>query len=194
MPTSGHIIFSYSCESYMKYICGLLLGLTITFSQETIASTPEIPANTQETLQQYYFDAARDGNMAMLNEFIHAGFNLNTADAKGHTALILSAYHGHKAMVERLLEAGANPCQQDISGNTALMGAIFKGEFKIAKRLMHAGCSPNQQNNAGQTASMYAALFQRKEILNDLIQSGANTQLEDHRGNRVSNLSQGEFK
>ncbi|WP_235985196.1 ankyrin repeat domain-containing protein [Acinetobacter baretiae] len=164
--------------------------------QYSLASTPEntVPTDTQNTLRQYYFDAARNGNIPMLNEFIQAGFDLNTQDAKGHTALTLAAYHGHKAMVERLLNAGADPCSQDHSGNTALMGAIFKGELKIARLLMKTACSPNQQNVSGQTASMYAALFQRKEILDDLIKNGANTQIKDHRGNSVDNLSHGEFK
>lgn len=180
----------------MKYFYPLLFSILIISSQYSTAApqTTPIPTDVQNTLRQYYFDAARNGNIAMLNEFIHVGFDLNTQDAKGHTALTLAAYHGHQAMVERLIQAGANPCSQDQSGNTALMGAIFKGELKIAKLLMKTACSPNQQNNAGQTASMYAALFQRKEMLNDLIQHGANTQIKDHRGNSVNNLSQGEFK
>lgn len=33
----------------------------------------------------------------MLEEFILAGYDLDTADAKGYTALILAAYHGHLA-------------------------------------------------------------------------------------------------
>lgn len=182
----------------MKYIYGLLLSVVMAVSQYSVASTstPDnaVSVNTKETLKQYYFDAARTGNIPMLNEFIQAGFDLNTQDSKGYTALTLAAYHGQKEMVERLIAAGADPCSQDHSGNTALMGAVFKGELKIAKILMKTTCSPNQQNRAGQTASMYAALFQRKEILDDLIKNGANTQIKDARGNNVDNLSHGEFK
>lgn len=92
-------------------------------------------------LRDYFFDAARRGDQAMLKEFVEAGFDLDVQDAKGYTALILAAYHGHGGAVEQLLEAGADPCVQDARGNTALMGAIFKGEVRIARRLIGAQCS-----------------------------------------------------
>ncbi|GAB3050809.1 ankyrin repeat domain-containing protein [Acinetobacter apis] len=184
---------------YALFISLSLIGMASTsFAANTAKTTPASSAAQSEDikkqLREYYFDAARTGNTKMLNEFIQAGYNLNSQDEKGYTALILAAYHGHKAMVDQLLKAGANACVQDKTGNTALMGAIFKGELKIAKTLMQTECSPDQKNNAGQTASMYAALFQRKEVLDSLVKQGANTQLKDARGNSVDNLSRGEFK
>lgn len=99
------------------------------------AESPD-PQAVQEQLQDYYFDAARRGDVEMLNTFIDSGYSLNTQDEKGYTALILAAYHGESAYVDRLLAAGADACVQDKRGNTALMGAIFKGELKIAQRLL----------------------------------------------------------
>lgn len=176
-----------------------LMGIASSgFTANTVkADTPPSAAQSEDLkkqLRQYYFDAARNGNTKMLNEFIQAGYNLNSQDEKGYTALILAAYHGHKAMVDQLLKAGADACVQDKTGNTALMGAIFKGELKIAKTLVQASCSPDQKNYSGQTASMYAALFQRKDILDSLVKRGADTQIKDARGNSVDNLSRGEFK
>ena len=78
-----------------------------------------------------------------------AGYDLNSADDKGYTALIPAAYNGHGETVERLLAAGADACAEDKRGNTALLGAIFKGELGIAKRLLATECDPNQRNNAG---------------------------------------------
>ena len=91
---------------------------------------PADPAKLKTQLQDYYFDAARRGDLDMLNTFIDSGYSLNTQDDKGYTALILAAYHGQGPFVERLLNAGADACVQDKRGNTALMGAIFKGELK----------------------------------------------------------------
>ncbi len=63
-------------------------------------------------LRDYFFDAARRGDQAMLKEFVEAGFDLDVQDAKGYTALILAAYHGHGGAVEQLLEAGADPASR----------------------------------------------------------------------------------
>ncbi len=155
---------------------------------------PSDPTEVQATLRQYYFDAARAGDTAMLAEFIDAGFDLATADDKGYTALILSAYHGHLEAVEQLLAAGADACAQDKRGNTALMGAIFKGELRIARRLLDTECNPDQPNVAGQTAAMYAALFQRKEMLDALKARGADLNAADAVGNTPQTLATGEIR
>ncbi|WP_033570533.1 ankyrin repeat domain-containing protein [Dickeya undicola] len=148
----------------------------------------------QSQLNQYLWDAARTGNDAVIREFISVGYNLNTRDEKGYTAVILAAYHGHYDTVSLLLDHGADPCQQDNRGNTALMGATFKGELKIARLLLAAKCSPNTRNNAGQTAAMYASLFQRAEILKALQEQGADMKATDAMGNSVQALGKGEVK
>lgn len=155
---------------------------------------PADPASVRAELRRYYFEAARSGDSEILDEFVKAGFDLNSRDDKGYTALILAAYHGHGAMVGRLIEAGADPCVQDKRGNTALMGAIFKGELSIAKRLLDAGCAPDQRNTSGQTAAMYAALFQREELLTALQARGADLQARDGFGNSARSLAEGEIR
>lgn len=170
----------------------LLLILVMLFLASGLVRA-QTPPSPQEQLRTYYFDAARAGDTAMLEEFIQAGYDLDTADAKGYTALILAAYHGHLATVQRLLAAGADPCAQDLHGNTALMGAIFKGELAVARLLMDAPCSPDQRNGAGQTAAMYAALFQRQELLAALRRRGADLQATDALGNSAASLARGEI-
>ncbi|GLX12638.1 hypothetical protein Pstr01_08770 [Pseudomonas straminea] len=169
----------------------LALGIAAPLLADT--SVPDAE-RVQAQLRDYYFQAAREGNVAMLDEFIAAGYNLNTADENGYTALILTAYHGHRDAVERLLAAGADACAQDQRGNTALMGAIFKGEVRIARRLLDADCSPDQRNGNGQTAAMYAALFKRTEMLNALAGKGADLKAEDAFGNTASNLEKGDIR
>lgn len=161
----------------------------------TPADAPALSDSVQirAQLRAYFFDAARQGRLDMLNEFVVSNYDLNTRDEMGYTALILAAYHGQEGAVEKLLVAGADPCAQDKRGNTALMGAIFKGNLSIAKRLLHAACEPDQRNNAGQTAAMYAALFKRVEILNELVTQGADLSAKDIQGNDAAGLKRGEF-
>ena len=127
----------------------LLLGLAGTGAQAAAAGYAVAPADIKSQLDAYLFDAARRGDTAMLAEFIRSGYDLDRADGKGYTALILAAYNGRKDAVSQLLAAGANPCAEDRRGNTALLGAIFKGEVVIARKLMAADCAPNQRNHAG---------------------------------------------
>lgn len=171
----------------------LLAGLALSVLMAAQAHAELAPQEVQAQLRAYLLQAARLGDDAILDEFIEAGYDLETADDKGYTALILAAYHGHRDSVERLLAAGADPCAQDKRGNTALMGAIFKGEARIARRLMQAPCNPDQRNAAGQTAAMYAALFQRTELLAELREQGADEQLEDILGNSAQSLARGEL-
>ena len=152
------------------------------------------PAVLKAQLQDYYFDAARRGDVPMLETFIEAGYSLDTRDNKGYTALILAAYHGQSAAVDRLLAAGADACAQDLRGNTALMGAIFKGEVEVARTLLAANCSPDQRNGAGQTAAMYAGLFKRVELLDALKAKGADLYAEDLLGNSAARLVSGEIR
>lgn len=172
----------------------LMCCLLGSLAHATEPSTRGAKDDVAQQLREYLFNAARAGDTAILNEFIEAGFDLNSQDGKGYTALILAAYNGHGEVVSQLIEAGADPCVEDKRGNTALMGAIFKGELRIARRLLASECSPNQRNNAGQTPAMYAALFQRTEILDALREQGADLNAQDGMGNTVENLLQGEFK
>ena len=173
-----------------------LLLIFITGSWAALADqAPSADAEeVRAQLQDYYFDAARRGDVPMLETFIEAGYSLDTRDEKGYTALILAAYHGHGPAVERLLAAGADACAQDERGNTALMGAIFKGEVQIARRLLSTDCSPDQRNGAGQTAAMYAGLFKRGELLDALKAKGADLEARDPLGNTPVDLANGEIR
>lgn len=146
-----------------------------------------------EKIKNYLLRAAKEGDLKIVSAVIDNRFDLNVADNKGYTSLILAAYHGHNNIVELLLRSGANPCQKDKRGNTALMGAIFKGEISIGRQLIAANCK-DEQNNVGQTPAMYAALFQRLEFLALLKESGADFSAKDIFGNSVETLKKGEVK
>lgn len=193
--------------SFLKQTLTAALFVVATFTSfyTSAAAETTTQANIQqsatrpnmETLKARYFDAAREGDSAMLSAFYQAGLDVNVADEKGYTALILAAYHGHTDTVNFLIgEANANPCQEDNRGNTALMGAIFKGHVSVAKQLVFADCDIDEENEQGQTALMFASLFDRQEIINTLIDKGANPAHMDKAGNSVADiaLSQGNYE
>ena len=81
----------------------IFIGLAIAMLAFVARAESPDPVALKAQLQGYYFDAARRGDLDMLNTFIESGYSLNTQDDKGYTALILAAYHGESAYVERLL-------------------------------------------------------------------------------------------
>lgn len=163
----------------------LMLSVSLCHAQSSI-----------DDLKAHYFDAAREGNVELLQAFYQAGLDGNVADEKGYTALILAAYHGHNDAVSYLLgKENINACQEDNKGNTALMGAIFKGHLSVARKLMFAQCNIDETNSQGQTALMFASLFDRQSLVSELIKQGANPQHKDLAGNSVADiaLSQGNY-
>lgn len=173
-------------------LMALCMGSSLALAQSEPAAAEAVQVQAQ--LRDYLLNAARFGDSEVLTEFIEAGFDLNTADHNGYTALILAAYNGHLEAVERLLAAGADACATDRRGNTALLGAIFKGELRIARRLLATECDPDQRNEAGQTPAMYAALFQREALLEALRERGADLNAVDPAGNSVQSLARGEIR
>lgn len=173
------------------------LNVLLTLLLLTMAYSSQAEPVDSKHLQTFYFDAARQGDVPTLSAYYAAGLSPNVADAKGYTALILSAYHGKTDAVKYLLaHADVNACQEDNSGNTALMGAIFKGNFGAIKALISADCDIDQANSNGQTAAMFATLFNRTDTIAALTEAGANLTAKDGSGNSLVDiaLSQGNYE
>lgn len=121
---------------------------------------------TLAELSRYFFAAARSGEMAVLKEFLQAGFPVDMPNDGSYTALMIAAYQGQATAVDLLLKAGADACIRDKRGHTALMGAMIKAEWGIARQLYAIDC--DQENTAKATdaitdkSQMTAAQFAQK--------------------------------
>ncbi|MFP5311083.1 MAG: ankyrin repeat domain-containing protein [Actinomycetes bacterium] len=108
------------------------------------------------------FQAARDGNGALLGAYLKAGAPATMTNAAGDSLLMLAAYHGHAGTVELLLQHGADANTANDRGQTPLAGAAFKGYTDVARVLLGAGADPD----AGAPSARAAAqMFARTEIL-----------------------------
>lgn len=140
---------------------------------------------TSDRPEDVLFDAARHGDVALLQELLATGLDINTTNPKGFTALTLASYDDHLDATNFLLAAGADPNIQDVTGNSALMalmGVSFKGYPKIARQLIQHGANLNLQNGNGGTALMFATLFGRNELVQLLVEAGADKDIKDARG------------
>ncbi|PKL96875.1 MAG: hypothetical protein CVV17_13170, partial [Gammaproteobacteria bacterium HGW-Gammaproteobacteria-7] len=82
-------------------MAALLLGSGAAVAADgPLTNAADTPEAVKQQLRDYFFNAARFGDNEILDEFIRAGYDLNSADGNGYTALILAAYNGHGDTVE----------------------------------------------------------------------------------------------
>ena len=113
------------------------------------------------SLQEFALDCAREGASVELDRMLAAGLPVNLRNHKGHTLLMLSAYHGHASTTAVLLNRGADPDARNDRGQTPLGGAAFKGHDAIAKLLLDHGANAKANQGFGITAIAYAIMFGR---------------------------------
>ncbi|KAI6779961.1 putative ankyrin repeat protein PA3287-like protein 1 [Emericellopsis cladophorae] len=88
------------------------------------------------------YNAARQGDMAILGQALLAGLPPNMTNEKGDTLLMLAAYHGHADLVRLLVQHGADPNRLNDRGQSPLAGAVFKKEDAVIEALLDAGADP----------------------------------------------------
>ena len=108
------------------------------------------------------FDAARQGDSALLSGDLAAGAPATLTNAAGDTLLMLAAYHGHTDTVRLILQHGGDANGANDRGQTPLAGAVFKGYAEVAQALLEAGADPDAGTPSARAA---AQMFERKDIL-----------------------------
>ena len=119
------------------------------------------PDDDTLALAHALFDAARQGDAALLGSYLDAGAPANMTNASGDSLLMLAAYHGHAPAVQLLLQHGADANAVNDRGQTPLAGAAFKGYTDVAEALLGAGADPDAGTPSARAA---AEMFARTEI------------------------------
>merc|ERR1711879_772907 len=96
-------------------------------------------------------EAAKNGDLKAVQDFLGRKKPLDGQDHKGITALGYAIAANRIAVVKVLLDKKANPFAVDASGNSGLHYAAGYGRPELLEFLLSKGCSPNQQNAQGQT-------------------------------------------
>ena len=120
------------------------------------------PDDDALALAHTLFQAAREGDTALLRAYLDAGAPATLTNAAGDSLLMLAAYHGHAETVQVILAYGAEPGTANIRGQTPLAGAAFKGYTDVARVLLDAGADPDAGSPSARAA---ARMFARQEIL-----------------------------
>lgn len=116
-------------------------------------------------MEPQIFEEARSGNCEALRQYLAFGGDIEIRNHKGHTLLMLAAYHDQEHASELLIEHGADVNSMDDMGNSILMGACFKGHVGVVELLLSQGAMTDLKNPHGMTALDLARVFGRKDVV-----------------------------
>lgn len=112
------------CGRFICVIICLFVAITLGYSQQTI------------------HDAAKQGNLAVVEQCLKKGISVDALDKDGQTPLMWSAVMNHLDVVKLLVDSGANVnIGRNKDGETALMFASFKGHKEVVQYLTEKGAN-----------------------------------------------------
>jgi ankyrin repeat protein len=123
------------------------------------AQVAKAAKETSKLPPEGFYEAARNGDVRQVREYISSGVDVDGADAevilkaedgyeirnRGATALILAANSGHFDVAEALACAGANVNAETDAGETALHRATDRGDEKLVRALLIHGADTSPQ-------------------------------------------------
>lgn len=126
--------------------------------------------------------AAMAGDRDAVRRLLDLGFDVDSPDAQGCTALLRAAGGGFTSTVELLLARGADPQRAANTGATPLSAAVSMRQAEIVGALLAAGADIEYRLPGGVTVLMLAAALGLPEIAARLITAGANVHAGDAQG------------
>jgi ankyrin repeat protein len=141
-------------------------------------------------LNSRLFEAALNGQLSQLMHLLDGGFDVNTRDNYGRTALMYSSYNGHTEIIRELIVKGASIDLQDTNGRTALMMASSGPWLAAVKLLLDNQADPNiTDKDEHFTALMYAAAEGQLEVVRILLANRADPALKDIDGDDAESFA-----
>jgi len=128
----------------------------------TLKKIEETPLNIHE--------AAKNGDLKAVQEFLEKKQPLDAQDGKGITPLGYAVGANRIAVVKLLLDNRANPFAVDSSGNSGLHYAAGYGRKELCEYLLKTGASVAQTNAQGQQP-LNVATQNKHDVIVELLKS-----------------------
>lgn len=126
--------------------------------------------------------AAISGDLHAVLRLLELGFDVNTRDAQGCTALLRAAGGGHMDVIEALLAESADPALAAEAGATPLSAAVSMRNVVVAERLIAAGADIEQRLPGEVTLLMLSAALGLPKMAALLLRYGARVDAVDAQG------------
>jgi len=132
------------------------------------------------TLEDRYLDAARRGNLAMLELSLDKGADLRAKDGFQRSALLLAARDARDLEMVKFLQARGLPFDEpDVRGRTPLGYAAGNGDLSMVSYLLEQGAAVDHADGQGQTPLYHAVLAGSKATVERLLAAGARVNVQD---------------
>eukprot|EP00416_Gambierdiscus_australes_P029614 CAMPEP_0171093438 /NCGR_PEP_ID=MMETSP0766_2-20121228/39080_1 /TAXON_ID=439317 /ORGANISM="Gambierdiscus australes, Strain CAWD 149" /LENGTH=267 /DNA_ID=CAMNT_0011551887 /DNA_START=62 /DNA_END=865 /DNA_ORIENTATION=+ len=138
-----------------------------------------LPEELQPTLKKIdetpltLHEAAKNGDLKAVQEYLGTGKPLDAQDHKGITPLGYAIGANRIAVVKLLLDSRANPYAVDASGNGGLHYAAGYGRKELVEYLLKTGAAVNQANAQGRTPLAVATQNKQEATIQVLKAHGA---------------------
>ena len=151
----------------------------------TRAVVPHMRVTPQETVMDVHgadsvgntvlSDAAREGQISLVDELIAAGADVNASNDAGITVLMSAVAGRHLDVARRLIKGGARLNAQSDRGETALMMAAKYRNLEMAQLLLKEGADSAIRDDLGRTAAVWVPDTSSTDMgpLRELLQSAA---------------------
>ena len=103
-------------------------------AKETIRNSPQL------------VEAAFDGDLDEIKNWIEKGYHMESTDGRKHTALSEAACQGHLQVLLYLLDSGADPNAVSDTGRSPIWRASFNGHLECVKLLLESGGDPEYRD------------------------------------------------
>lgn len=152
--TSGSVLVSTEAGSPLADVVLDLIrsaGVPVVASPEVHPDTERNGGSTSLMSMSYM------GAVAVVEDLVRRGADLETEDEGGFTAVMYAAKAGQEQSLSLLIAAGADADHGDREGSTALMLAAQHGHLGVVKKLLAAKADASRRRSDGLTAYDFAA-------------------------------------
>eukprot|EP00933_Yihiella_yeosuensis_P032742 TRINITY_DN2637_c0_g1_i3.p1 TRINITY_DN2637_c0_g1~~TRINITY_DN2637_c0_g1_i3.p1 ORF type:complete len:267 (-),score=76.76 TRINITY_DN2637_c0_g1_i3:105-905(-) len=160
-------------EAAMKYYQDEALMLKISQKMGGLPSELEPTLQKIQETSLSLHEAAKNGDLKAVQEYLAKKKPLDAQDHKGITPLGYAIGANRIAVVKLLLDNRANPYAVDSSGNSGLHYAAGYGRKELTEFLLKVGTSVSQANAQGQTPMEVATINKHDAIMQLLKAKGA---------------------
>ena len=150
--TRGQTALMWAVSQLHSDVVGVLLeyGADVHARSETWSQVMAVPPHSNSANQQdvphggntALTFAARVGDLSSARILVNAGADIDDADARGASVMVLAAHSGFVDLVEFVLDEGADPNAAE-AGFSALHLAIMRRDENLGRQLLGHGADPN---------------------------------------------------
>ena len=130
--------------------------------------------------ESQWFQAAKKGDLAVIQQGINDKIDVNCRDSYGGTAISWAAWGGHLELVKYLFSLHAE--LSFAYGTSVLSSAAIEGHSEVIVFLLSKGVNINETNNDGWTALHFAAFKGHDVVVAVLLSHGADVNQANNDG------------